>query len=99
MPGEAPYHKPTPLIPFKSEGTFLEYSRQPARYPLTYISFLTLLKQKEAAAANGQRDQKIKIRATSVPINIIMAYVIPAPKPGMSGALYFAGQEVIKFFI
>ena len=40
MLGEAPYHKPTPLISFGSEGTSLEYNRQPARYPLIYILFL-----------------------------------------------------------
>ena len=56
MPGEAPYHEPTPLVPFRSEGMSLEYGQQPARYPLAYMPFLTPLEQKEAVAANNQRD-------------------------------------------
>ena len=56
MPGEAPYHEPTPLVPPKSEGTSPERGWQPAKYPSAYTPFPTPLEQKEAAAANGQRD-------------------------------------------
>ena len=91
MPGEAPYREPTPLVPPGSEGTSPERGQQPARYPSAYTPFPTPPEQKEAAAANGQRDQEAKVRAASVPTNIAMAYVIPAPEPGMPGALYFAG--------
>ena len=97
--GEAPYREPTPLIPSGSKKTSLKYDQQPARYPSAYTPFLTPPEQKEAAAANNQRNQETKIRAASIPINIIMAYVIPAPEPGMPGAPYFAGQEVTKFLI
>ena len=51
--GEAPYHEPMPLVPFRSEGMSLEYSQQPTRYPLAYTLFLIPLEQKEAAAINN----------------------------------------------
>ena len=91
MLGEVPYREPTPLVPFRSEGMSLECGQQFVKYLLIYMPFLIPLEQKEVVAINGQCNQEAKVRAISVLINIAMAYVIPAPEPGMPGALYFVG--------
>ena len=38
---------------------------------------------------NNKTNQKLNSRAASVPVNIIMAYVIFAPEPSMPGAPYY----------